>query len=313
MLKPVVSGLAAVLLAAGCMTVRVDESSVFKKIPFDAKLAERSHETIEGESGFASELRWVGAWSVRQEQGRLYEPTPAFVPAKVQHGKTDGQGIAWSLVTREGANRPLIVRCGGNASTRQQTGFVYSVMALPHGDVLLFDYPGSGETGGAPTTQSFEAMRAELKKLIREKAAGRTLVLWGHSLGGFVCAELAQQLPETKGVILETSARNAAEVSKAWAPWFAGPFVKVEVAAGLSAYDNADALKGFKGPVLVLGATHDATLPVQLARSLSKALKDEGVDEDYIEFGDGGHSTLPGQRDYPGVIGHFFSRLKPGA
>ncbi len=190
------------------------------------------------------------------------------------------------------------------------SNFVYGVTALPHGDVLEFDYPGSGETGGAASPEAFEAMRDGLLTLVREKAAGRDLVLWGHSLGGFVCSQLAERMPETDGVIIETSARNAKEVSKAWTPWFAGPFVKITIAEGIAAYDNAISLKGFKGPVLVLGALHDQTLPVQLARSLGKALTEEGVDAVYLEFKEGGHSSLPGQTGFAPAIDAFFARVK---
>ncbi len=177
----------------------------------------------------------------------------------------------------------------------QNNGFLYTATAINHGDVFLFDYQGSGETGGEVTTEKFLAMGDGLEAAIRERAAGRRLILWGHSLGGVVCADMLHRLPETDGIILEATARNATEVAKAWTPWYAGPFVKITIEPGLKAYDVATLLKGFKGPVLVLGATLDKTLPVQLARSLDKALKEEGLDATYIEFKEGGHSSLPGQ------------------
>jgi pimeloyl-ACP methyl ester carboxylesterase len=179
--------------------------------------------------------------------------------------------------------------------------------------VLLFDYPGSGETGGEVTTARFEQMRSELVSFVREKATGRQLILWGHSLGGFVCSSLAELLPETDGVILETTARNAAEVAKAWTPWYAGPFVHIRIKEGLKAYDNANSLRTFKGPVLVLGATQDKTLPVQLARSMNRALEELGVDVEYVEFKNGGHSNLPGQPGFADAISAFFDRLAPAA
>jgi pimeloyl-ACP methyl ester carboxylesterase len=300
------------IVLAGCTKVVVDESTVFAPVAFDvAKAADG--EVILGDRGYVSADAWGAAWNAKVGSGALLGAAPPFVATVVEHGRLEGKagGLAWSKLSRPGEGRRLIVRCGGNASTRQKNGFIYSVTALDYGDVLLFDYPGSGETGGEVSTERFEAMQEDLVAFVRETAAGRQLVLWGHSLGGFVCSSLAQHLPETAGVILETTARNAAEVAKAWTPWYAGPFVQIEIAPGLAAYDNADSLKGFKGPVLVLGATLDKTLPVQLARSMNKALEEAGVDVAYIEFKDGAHSNLAGQPGFSDAIADFFSRVKP--
>jgi hypothetical protein len=276
-------GLAALALMSACTQVNVDESAVFAPVAFDKALAAQTGEVIDGEKGFASPGAWNAAWAKRIANLRLGEPVLAFAPANVEHGVTPS-GIAWSLVSRPAEGRPMVVRCGGNASTRQMTGFTYTAAALDHGDVLLFDYPGSGETGGEVSTQRFVGMSGDLITLIRAKTGSRKLVLWGHSLGGFVCSDLARQMPETKAVILEATARNAAETAKAWTPWYAGPFVQIKIGPGIDAYDNATALKDFKGPILVFGATKDKTLPVQLARSLNTALKAEGLDVTYVEF-----------------------------
>ena len=311
-MKKTLLAAAAALSATGCMEVVVDETTVFAPVAFDAALAEQTKEFVSGEGGFSTADRWAAAWDNRIQRGLLTAPAPAFVASTIEHGKLAGQtGLAWSMISREGANRPLVVRCGGNASTRQKTGFVYTVTAIGHADVLLFDYPGSGETGGVVTTARFEQMRKELVSFVQERAAGRQLILWGHSLGGFVCSGLAELLPETDGVVLEATARNAAEVAKAWTPWYAGPFVRIKIEEGLKSYDNANSLKAFKGPVLVLGATQDKTLPVQLARSMNKALEELGVDVAYVEFKDGGHSNLPGQPGFADAINAFFARLAP--
>lgn len=305
---PAVALAVQLVLTTACTEVKVDESTVFAPQPFDAQLADSTGEKIEGELGYGAADKWNAAWAARVANGTLTSPAPAFLAARVEHGKLPS-GLAWSYVSREGEGRPLIVRCGGNASTRQHTGFLYSVNAISHGDVFLFDYPGSGETGGEVTTPKFLAMIDSVEAEIRARAAGRTLILWGHSLGGFVCADLARRLPEADGVILETTARNAAEVAKAWTPWYAGPFVHISIAPGLEAYDTANSLKEFKGPVLALGAMKDKTLPVQLARSLNNALAKQGNDVEYVEFPEGGHSSLPGQAGYAKAIDGFFARV----
>lgn len=300
----------AALGVAGC-TVSLDEASVFPAVPFDAQLAAEAGTPVVDEKAFGSEAAWAGVWRSRAVRGGMPETVAPYVAAKVEHGRSAPApgGLAWTTFTREAPNGVLIARCGGNATTRQVSGYKYAAMAAPYGDVLLFDYPGYGETGGEATAERFAAMRGELAALIREKSAGRKLVLWGHSLGGMVCSEISKLLPETAGIIIETSARNAAEVAREWTPWYAAPFVRIEIAEGLRGFDSANALKGFKGPVLVLGAEKDQTLPVPLARSLGKALKDGGVDATYIEFKGGGHSNLILQPDFAPTVAAFFQRV----
>lgn len=114
-------------------------------------------------------------------------------------------------------------------------------------------------------------------------------------------------------MIIETSARNAREVAQAWTPWYAAPFVRIEIKEGFGDIDVAKALAGFTGPVLVLGGEKDETLPVQLARSVGKALKDEGVAAEYTEFKGGGHSDLIVQDQFAATIARFFAKVGPGA
>jgi pimeloyl-ACP methyl ester carboxylesterase len=307
--------LAACIMAASlsaCMVVRIDETSVFEPVAYDAALAQRSGQTMLGESAFTSEAEWKRVWESRAQADALFPKTPApFVAAKVEHARfgTGEGGLAYTMVARTQPADTLIVRCGGNSSTRQRSGYRYTVVAIPHGDVLLFDYPGYGETGGVASPERFQQMSDEFVPLVREKAAGRKLVLWGHSLGGLVCSELAARLPETDGLIIETSARNAREVAQAWTPWYAAPFVRIEIAPGFGDIDVATALKGFKGPVLVLGGAKDETLPVGLARSVGKALKDAGVAADYVEFQDGGHSDLILQERFAPTVAAFFGKV----
>ncbi len=312
MLRALGAGMLALSMSA-CMAVRIDETSVFHPVPHDAELAAQSGQTILGELAFRSEDDWTKTWESRAASDPGFPKTPApYVAASVEHGRfgTGEGGLAYTLVARATPSDTLIVRCGGNASTRQRSGYRYTVVAIPHGDVLLFDYPGYGETGGDATPQRFQQMADELVPLVREKAAGRKLVLWGHSLGGLVCSELAARMPETDGLIIETSARNAREVAEAWTPWYAAPFVRIEIAEGFGDIDVANALKDFKGPVLVLGGEKDETLPVQLARSVGKALKDGGVDAQYVEFKRGGHSDLIVQDGFVDAVSAFFAKVR---
>jgi pimeloyl-ACP methyl ester carboxylesterase len=307
----VMGTLAAML--AGCVAVDIDEGSVFAPRSFDAARAAERGEVIDGEkilTGVSAD--WTWSFGAGNDKGVLRGDAATFAPASVQHGKLSvpGGAVAWTLLSREGAGRPLIVRCGGNASTRQRSGFIYSATALPHGDVLLFDYPGSGETGGQATPEAFESMLSAMVPFIEEKGAGRKLVAWGHSLGGFVCSELTERLRGVDGVVLEATARNPQEVAEAWKPWYLGPFVRVRIKPSLAAYDNAEALKVFAGPILVLGAEKDQTLPFRLAQSLDRALEERGRNVTFVEVAGAGHNNLAARPEFQPALTALFAKVR---
>jgi pimeloyl-ACP methyl ester carboxylesterase len=307
--------LCALLLLSACI-VRLDEDDVFRPVAFDAALARKSGERMIAERAFLSEDAWIAAWHARAAADELPASPAPFIPAAVEHAYLSpaNSGLAWTSVSRlrpatSKADDRLIVRCGGNTSTRQRSGYRYTLAALAYGDVLLFDYPGYGESRGEADAAGFRAMLADLADLVRERAEGRQVVLWGHSLGGLVCAELSRVLPETDAVILETSAPNARETAEAWTPWYAAPFVRIVIPRSLADFDAAAALGEFGGPVLVMGAARDRVLPVSLSRSLYEALKDGGRDVTYIEFAGGGHTDLMRQADFAPALTNFFARL----
>ena len=186
----------------------------------------------------------------------------------VEFGNTP---IAVSRVSAPGsASAPLIVSCPGNAADRPRTGTDYASKILPFGEAVIFDYPGYGDSGGTPTATNISRIGKPFMDWAAAQAGSRPLILWGHSLGGFVCAEFASRSDAVDAVILETTARNVGEVGRAWKPWWAP--VRLRPTDDLAAYDTADALADFSGPVLILGAGRDGVLPVELHRSLAAAL-----------------------------------------
>lgn len=276
-------------LALCACSVRIDEANVFRP---------QAHappaETIE-------ELaRWP-----------LAELRASAADAEATHGFL-GAGedrVAYTLVRRPGTARPLIVYCGGNSGDRFHSGVYYALKALLYGDVLLFDYPGYGDSPGAPTASRIAAITPALAALATEQAEDRPLVLWGQSLGGFICSIIAEQTPEADAVVLEASARRAIDVARAWRPWYLAPFVRLSIAENLRAYDTATRLAAFDGPILVLGARRDDTLPVGLARDLAAALRAEGRRVTYAEFPRASHLDISRQPEFPAVAQSFFASV----
>lgn len=167
---------------------------------------------------------------------------------------------------------PLIISCFGNASDRYEHGVDYASKIIPFGQALLWDYPGYGDSTGQARVETLEAVIADFIPEIEKRRAGRPLILWGHSLGGFVCSNIASQLSSIDGLILETTASNIQSVAKAWTP-SALP-IRVSYDEDLRRFDVPAALDQMSAPVLIIGAGRDRVLPVGLSQELSEALPD---------------------------------------
>lgn len=288
-LKVFAAGILAALLPA--CSLRIDERAVFRPLPRMAP---------------AESVEQLARWPIDQ----LRATVPA---AQARHGFI-GAGenrIAYTLVTKPGSQRPLIVYCGGNSGDRFNAGVFYALKALPYGDVVLLDYPGYGDSPGAPTAARMAAMAPAVSAFAADLAANRPLVFWGQSLGGFVCSNIAQLTPGADAIVLEATARRAIDIARAWRPWYLTPFVRITIADSLRAYDNAALLGDFGGPILVLGARRDDTLPVRLSRDLEAALRGAGAQVRYVEFPRAQHLDITQQPEFPAVAHSFFASIQP--
>ena len=151
------------------------------------------------------------------------------------------------------------------------------------------DYPGYGDSGGQPTISAMLRFQTGVAAYIDTLASNRPLILWGHSLGGPVCASIARQSRQVDAVILEATAPNFSEVMDARKPWFTPPTLQLELTEGLKGYDVAMALDEFSGPIMVLGAGRDEVSPVALARSLAAKLRQQGLAVTYLEYAAADH------------------------
>jgi pimeloyl-ACP methyl ester carboxylesterase len=278
----------AVSLLAACGGVNINDRSVFRP-PAHAPPAE----TVEQLS------RWP-----------IAELRTSIPDAEARHGFV-GSGatrMAYTYVTRPGANRPVIFYCSGNGSDRFTSGVVFAQKTLRWGDVVMIDYPGYGDSPGEPSAAALERAAPSLSALATDLSRGRTLVFWGHSLGGFVCSRLVRETPGADGVILEATARNALEIGRAWRPWFA-PFIRLSVDESLANFDVADALRDYRGPILLLGARRDRTLPIRLSRSLNEALRTNGASVTYVEVPQAQHVDIAWQPEFPAAASSFFASV----
>ena len=312
-----------------CLTIKVTEATVFAPAKFDlgpagnvAELDTRMTERFKGgvdEGVWRYEALGDGLFRLSFREDFPHRQRILPPPVELRNGFIgEGAGrVAWTYFMRPAALssatthvRPLVVHCAGNAGDRYNSGGDYAAKALPFADVLVFDYPGYGDTPGPASAGTFEAASRVLSDYVVSQTQHRKLVLWGHSLGGFVCSRLAETIPSADGLILETTAPNAAAVAKAWTPIYARPFIRAQVAPSLAGYDVVGSAAQLKGPVLVLGATKDEVLPVTLARQIADSLKSRNANVTYYEFAQAKHMNVPAQAEFNGVIATFFKTVE---
>jgi pimeloyl-ACP methyl ester carboxylesterase len=311
---------------AGCVTIKVDEASAFAppkrelgpantQNELDARMAERLQRGV-ATGGLI--LNTTPNAEKRISFGPEWGPNitdRSLLAPLTYNNQFVGEGaarIATTMYSRAAAQetaiapRPLVVHCAGNAGDRYNSGLNYATKVLPWADVLVFDYPGYGDTPGPASAAAFEAASKTITDHVTAISGNRKLVFWGHSLGGFVCARLAANVSGADGLILETTAPNAAAVAKAWTPIYARLVVRTSVAPSLGSYDVVADAARMTGPVLVLGATKDNVLPVTLARQISDGLKTRSATVTYHEYPDANHWAVRYQAGFTDHISRFF-------
>lgn len=174
------------------------------------------------------------------------------------------------------ASRPgnalTVLYFGGNAFHLDQHGAEVLAAIAPCGvDVTIFDYRGYGRSQGTPTIAALKQDALQIFDEVNARHAGR-VVLHGQSLGSFIAAYVAQQRPAARGLILESTTTNPRDWANSMLPWYAWPFVRVQVSPELQAVDNVAAASAYAGPALVLQGEQDNVTPPRLARQVYAAL-----------------------------------------
>ena len=302
--------LLAVILS-GCKTVTLDESFVFQPGQFGDP-NEKRLTTLKYENIFAAPTDLTIDVRADGQTAQHHIKSSEFVKTNLTHDflDNDGKVLAITRIERAGPSRPLVLHCGGNASDRYETGTLYAQKMISFADVLMFDYPGYGDSAGRADADSLRSANQALANYInRELSPRRPFILWGHSLGGFVCADMAARLKHIDGIILEATATNAKDVSKAVIPWYAKIFIRARTAPSLDAYDMSETLETSTAPILILGAAKDKTLPVELSRKLSQDLTAAGRNVTYVEFPNANHISIPTQENFQTTVEGFIDGL----
>ena len=155
----------------------------------------------------------------------------------------------------------------GNAGSARQRDYLAAPLLQLGWRVVVAEYPGYGARPSGSRREG--ALTAEAKALIEavHRQFDGPLVVLGESLGAALAATVAGDpgLP-VSGVVLMTPWHDLAAAARVHYPWLpVGLLLR-------DRFDNAAALQGYRGPVVVVTAAADEIIPAAEGQRLFEAL-----------------------------------------
>jgi alpha-beta hydrolase superfamily lysophospholipase len=164
---------------------------------------------------------------------------------------------------------PLLLYLHG--SRRNVEGSVYRIQQMQSLGfaVLAIDYRGFGRSSDTlPSEKSVDEDARAAWDWLAAKYPGRDRYVFGHSLGGAVAVDLASEVDDAKGLIVEGTFTSIADVfhSMKWGWLPLTPFITTR-------FDSVDKIGKVKVPVLVVHGADDSLIPPALGRELYEHAK----------------------------------------
>jgi alpha-beta hydrolase superfamily lysophospholipase len=167
--------------------------------------------------------------------------------------------------------------------------------------VLGIDYRGFGRsTAGLPSEQlAAEDARAAWAWLAHEHPRSRRFI-FGHSLGGAIAVQLATEVPDEAGLIVESSFTSIPDVVSTfrwgWLP--VSPLITQR-------FDAASRIADVGSPVLVVHGSDDTLIPAELGQHLFEKAR-EPKRFVLVEGGSHHNTNLVGQTQYRQALAELF-------
>lgn len=220
------------------------------------------------------------ACSIAVDESRFFYPGPSAGHAWPQQGGVsvealrltaqDGASLVGIRLTQPNADVEVLY-FGGNASRADDmVAFLAPIIGGLRVNLTMIDYRGYGRSAGVPTIAALKSDALETFDTVRSRAAGKPVVVHGVSLGGFVACYVATHRP-VQALVLESTAPDASAWAHAQVPFYARPLIRVRVTPALLRESNAEALRHYAGPLLVMTGSKDDVTPPRFVKALVDA------------------------------------------
>jgi hypothetical protein len=198
------------------------------------------------------------------------EPVPGCYEVIIPVEKEVALGAKFHL-SETGA--PVILFFHGNgeiAADYNELGPIYRRMGM---HFLAFDYRGYGRSGGSPTITAMmrdcHVVFEYTKKFLSEKRFTGPLIVMGRSLGSAPALELASTYPnQVSGLIIESGFAFAEPLLALF-----GFSMKRLGVTEQEAFRNAEKIRSFEKPCLIIHGERDHLIPFAEGKALFEACK----------------------------------------
>jgi uncharacterized protein len=230
----------------------------------------------------------------RYQERIVFQPprwpeSPEDDAPRLSFASADGTALFAFVVGDHRANRPPVVAFHGNAVVaRAMIPWTREAARRLDVCVVLAEYRGYDGVGGSPTyaATAIDA-RATLEAAGTHLGVDRSaFVIFGHSLGSAVAAELAASVG-AKALVLESPFTSARDMVARW------PVVGFRVGWSLVSrvhYDTAARVRDLKAPVFVAHGERDVVVPPRMGREVFSAAKNPGQ---LLMVPEAGHNDVP--------------------
>ena len=198
-----------------------------------------------------------------RQRSMLYFPTHT-TPATGLSPWTDGRGtIGYCREVRE--PRTVWLMMHGNAGQAADRDYVLLRMS-GQDSLYVLEYPGYGSREGSPSMDSINQAASEAYQILRSRNTNTPVCVLAESIGsGPACALARETNPPDKIVLIVPFDTLANAASKHF------PILPVRLLLQ-DAWDNAESLKKYSGPVEIFGAMNDSIIPMAHARALAEKI-----------------------------------------
>jgi pimeloyl-ACP methyl ester carboxylesterase len=199
----------------------------------------------------------------------LKKSAPAYQVDNIEFTHPGGAISRGVYIHRPDAQFTVLYFMGSGIRVDVNGALIAKPFTEMNANVISYDYHDFGRSDAPDAPFGLPELQQETLALYdhaRATTQGK-LIVHGHSFGSFVAAKLASQRP-LDGLVLEGTGTNAKAYVDNQVPWYAKPFVRINVDQELLSIDNRTALYDYAGPLLVINGVNDVQTPIATSREL---------------------------------------------